>query len=92
VSARRDPHASRPAAAAKPLRSRRGCGQIDVDAIHAAAQPTGYAEHNGRAVRVRATRREPPDLDRFVAALLSLALAELEHERSGAGTTDSDKE
>jgi hypothetical protein len=28
------------------------------------------------AVRVRAVRRNPPDLDRFVAALLALALTE----------------
>lgn len=36
---------------------------------------------DGHRVRVVAERREPPDLDRFVAALLALALAELEDDR-----------
>jgi hypothetical protein len=35
-------------------------------------------------VRVVAERRGPPDLDRFVAALLALALAELDGERREA--------
>lgn len=37
------------------------------------------------AVRVRAVRRNPPDLDRFVAALLALALAEHQTGQDGAG-------
>jgi hypothetical protein len=36
-------------------------------------------------VRVRAVRRNPPDLDRFVAALLALALAEHQTGQDGAG-------
>lgn len=39
-------------------------------------------------VHVRAEPRDPPDLDRFVAALLAMALAELEDERR----RQSDKE
>jgi hypothetical protein len=64
--------------AVRALRSPAGSGLIDRG--HA-SQPTGYAEHTGRTVRVRAVRREPPDLDRFVAALLALALAETDTER-----------
>lgn len=44
----------------------------------ARAQPTPT---ENRAVHVRAEPRDPPDLDRFVAALLAMALAELEDER-----------
>jgi hypothetical protein len=33
-------------------------------------------ETSDRVVRVRAIRRNPPDLDRFVAALIALALTE----------------
>ena len=36
------------------------------------------------AVRVRAVRRNPPDLDRFVAALLALALTEHQDEQDAA--------
>jgi hypothetical protein len=36
-------------------------------------------------VRVRAVRRNPPDLDRFVAALLALALAEHQTGQDEAG-------
>jgi hypothetical protein len=64
--------------AVRALRSRAGSGLIDRG--HA-SQPAGYAEHAGRTVRVRAVRRETPDLDRFVAALLALALAETDTER-----------
>jgi hypothetical protein len=41
-------------------------------------------EPTGHAVRVAAERRQPPDVDRFAAALLALALAELEDERRAA--------
>jgi hypothetical protein len=61
------------------LRSRAGSGLIEgTDAL----QPTGYAEHADRTVRICAVPREPPDLDRFVAVLLALALAELDAERT----------
>ena len=41
---------------------------------------------DGRGLRVVAERRQPPDLDRFVAALLALVLAEIDAERrEGAG-------
>ncbi len=33
-------------------------------------------------VNIRAEKREPPDLDRVVAALLALALARVEQERA----------
>lgn len=36
------------------------------------------SEASGHDVRVLTVRRDPPDLDRFVAALLALALAELD--------------
>lgn len=36
------------------------------------------------AVRVVAVGREPPDLDRFLAALLALTLADLEGEKKAA--------
>jgi hypothetical protein len=65
--------------AVRALRSPAGSGLIDRG--HA-SQPAGYAEHAGRTVRVRAVRRGPPDLDRFVAALLALALAETDTERT----------
>jgi hypothetical protein len=39
------------------------------------------SEPKGHAVRIVADRCEPPDLDRFVAALLALALADLDAER-----------
>lgn len=42
---------------------------------------------DGHRVRVVDGKREPPELDRFVAALLALALAELDAER-GAGAGD----
>jgi hypothetical protein len=64
--------------AVRALRSPAGSGLIDRG--HA-SQPTGYVEHAGRTVRIRAVRREPPDLDRFVAALLALALVEQDTER-----------
>jgi hypothetical protein len=34
-----------------------------------------------RSIELRPVRREPADLDRFVAALLAMALAELDKER-----------
>jgi hypothetical protein len=34
-----------------------------------------------RSIELRPVRREPADLDRFVAALLAMALAELDEER-----------
>ena len=37
------------------------------------------------AVRVRAVRRNPPDLDRFVAALLALALTDYQTGQDEAG-------
>jgi hypothetical protein len=61
------------------LRSPAGSGLIDRG--HA-IQPAGYAEHAGRTVRVCGDRRQPPDLDRFVAALLALALTETDTERT----------
>ena len=33
-------------------------------------------------IRITGVRKDPPDLDRFVAALLALAIARLEAERS----------
>ncbi len=48
----------------------------------------GATAGDGHGARVVAVRREPPDLDRFVAALLALALAELEHERPAAPGDD----
>jgi len=42
------------------------------------AHPTG--RHGERTVRLQATRREPPDLDRFVAALIAMALEDIDKE------------
>jgi len=41
----------------------------------------GEAPAANRIVHVQPVRREPADLDRFVAALLAMALAELDEER-----------
>ncbi len=43
-----------------------------------------------RPIRITAVRRDPVDLDRFVAALLALALARLEAEREAAKPEASD--
>lgn len=45
------------------------------------ASSCGREITGGRTVQIRAVRREPPDLDRFVAALLALALAEQDDAR-----------
>ncbi len=39
---------------------------------------------DARMVRVVAVRRQPPDLDRFVAALIALATAELQAQEAQA--------
>lgn len=39
-----------------------------------------------RPIHVTAVRKDPPDLDRFVAALLALAIARVEAAREEAAT------
>jgi hypothetical protein len=68
--------------AIRALRSPARSGLIEDNHV---SQPTGYAEYAGRTVRVRAVRRDPPDLDRFVAALLALALTETDTQRPTEG-------
>jgi len=59
------------------LRSAASSGLIEGEDAHT----TGYvAARDGHAVLVRATKRKPPDLDRFVAALLAMALADRDDE------------
>lgn len=40
-----------------------------------------------RPIHITAVRKDPPDLDRFVAALLALAIARVEAEREEAAAT-----
>jgi hypothetical protein len=62
----------RPDPPVRTLRSAASSGLIEDDD----AQTTAHAACSGHAVLVRATKRRPQDLDRFVAALLAMALAE----------------
>ncbi len=73
--------AGKAASAVRRLRSPAGPGPSEEACV---TRPTGYAEHGERVVRVQAVCREPPDLDRFVAALLAMALTELDNERHAA--------
>jgi hypothetical protein len=41
-------------------------------------------------IRITGVRKDPPDLDRFVAALLALAIARLEAEQSDAAEAKED--
>lgn len=41
-------------------------------------------------VHITAVRKDPPDLDRFVAALLALAIARVEAEREAAEAAASE--
>lgn len=66
----------RPDQPVRTLRSAASSGLIDDD-----AQTTAYAACSGHAVFVRATKRQPQDLDRFVAALLAMALADSDEDR-----------
>ncbi len=40
-------------------------------------------------VHITAVRKDPPDLDRFVAALLALAISRVEAERAEAETPEA---
>jgi hypothetical protein len=67
------------------LRSAASSGLIEGEDAHT----TGYAAaRDGHAVLVRATKRRPPDLDRFVAALLAMALADRDDEHNPTRRSD----
>jgi hypothetical protein len=70
-----------------PRRPRRSPGTQSQRTIRRArvASSCGRQMAGDHAVRVRAVRRNPPDLDRFVAALLALALAEHQPGQDEAG-------
>lgn len=61
-----------------PHRRRRTTGAQSQRTVRRArvASSCGREITGGHPVQIRAVHREPPDLDRFVAALLALALAE----------------
>ncbi len=69
-----------------PRRRRAAGAQSQRTARRARVAPSCGRETTGRrTVQIRAVRREPPDLDRFVAALLALALAEPQTGQDEAG-------
>ena len=45
-----------------------------------------------RPIHITAVRKDPPDLDRFVAALLALAIARVEAEREERQSASSEVE
>jgi hypothetical protein len=71
TSPRRKPRRSPGAQSQRTARRTRVASACDRDA------------NSGRAVRIRAVRRDPPDLDRFVAALLALALTDEQTDAPG---------
>jgi hypothetical protein len=57
-------------------------GRIDdqpAQPTNDSARPTGEAVYDGRRVVVRGQQREAADVERFVAALLAMALANLDN-------------
>ena len=50
------------------------------------------SKHRGRQVRIRAVRRDPPDLHKLSRALIMLAMAQAEAEAEAEHETASDEQ
>jgi hypothetical protein len=81
-----NPHEQPDTTRVSPRRRRAAGAQSQRTARRARVASSCAGQMTGdHAVRVRAVRRNPPDLDRFVAVLLALALAEDQTGQDEAG-------